>query len=389
MKKEKTRLGIDARILSQPMNGVARYLILLLKSLAQKKEFDVFLFSDTPLREEYKEYFSGYKLILFDRPRLKKYWKNWVLPFHLFRHRIELYHSVWDKGVPLFSVCPVVMSIHDLYSISEENKAARKAKKRARHISLFFEAFKAKKILTISESTKTEIVGKLHVPPEKIVVTYLDCDRQYIKNSVSGEDGHPLPCGLVGGKYFIGIIGRLDDVRKNAPFLIKSFSRFLERTPGAGYKLVLVGSYDAMSGSFIALKKLVREHNIEEEVVFTGYVRDSVLYDLVRQSIAMIFTSTFEGFGIPILEAFTLGAPVITSGRSSMREIASGGSAILVDPASEEELASAMDSLCNDAALRERLREFGYKRLGDFDWNITMEKIADVYYDILGGRMKP
>ncbi|MDP3804233.1 MAG: hypothetical protein Q8Q87_01635 [Candidatus Omnitrophota bacterium] len=72
MREDKIRPGIDARILSQPMNGVARRLILLPKSLTREKEFDVFLFSDAPLREEYRPYFSGYRLILFDRPKLKK-----------------------------------------------------------------------------------------------------------------------------------------------------------------------------------------------------------------------------------------------------------------------------------------------------------------------------
>ncbi|MFH0763610.1 MAG: glycosyltransferase family 1 protein [Candidatus Omnitrophota bacterium] len=382
-KKDRTRLGIDARILSQPMNGVARHLILLLKSLAKKKEFEVFLFSDTPLMEEYSPYFSGYRLILFDRPGLKKYWKNWVLPFQLSKHRIDLYHSVWDKGVPLISPCPVVMSIHDLYSISGENKTAKKSKKARRRIGLLLETLKAKKIMTISESTRIEIIEKLRVPPEKVVAAYLDCDRQYIKDAASREDGRDLPYGLAAGGYFISVAGRLDDVRKNTPFLIRSFSKFLGRHPGPGIKLVVVGSYDASSGPFIALKKLAAEYNIEKDVVFTGYVPDGVLYNLIRRSIAVIFTSTFEGFGIPILEAFALGAPVITSDRSSMREIASGGSALLVDPASEENLVSAMSSLVSDTSLRKRLSENGRKRLGDFDWNIAMEKITDVYYDIL------
>lgn len=385
IKKEKTRLGIDARILSQPMNGVARHLILLLKSLAQKKEFEVFLFSDTPLREEYKDYFSGYQLILFNKPGLKKYWKNWILPLQLSKHRIDLYHSVWDKGVPLISPCPVVMSIHDLYSISAENKTAKSSKKAQRHIGLFLEAFKAKKIVTISECTKKEIVEKLRVPPDKVVVAYLDCDRRHIKEAALSEEAGGLPYGLAGAGYFIGIIGRLDDVRKNTPFLIRSFSKFIKQIPGgAGAKLVIVGSFCDRSESFIGLKKLVREYSVEKDVIFTGYVRDSILYNLISHSIAMIFTSTFEGFGIPILEAFALGTPVITSDRSSMREIASGPSAILIDPASEEGLVSAMASVRGDSSLRKRLIEFGYKRLGDFDWNIAMEKITNVYYDIVG-----
>ncbi len=389
MKEDKIRLGVDARILSQPMNGVARHLILLLKSLTQKKEFDVFLFSDTPLREEHRPYFSGYRLILFDQPKLKKYWKNWVLPFHLLKYKIDLYHSIWDKGVPLIAACPVIMSIHDLYAISGDNVTAKKTKKAQRFIGLYLEALRAKKIITISESTKIDIIEKLRVPPKKIVVAYLDCDRQYIKSASAEEDGANLPYGLSDGAYFIGIIGRLDDVRKNAPFLIRSFSMFLKRCPGRGEKLVLVGSFYDKSDSFIALKKLVRSYNIEKDVIFTGYVRDPILYNLIRRSISMIFASTFEGFGIPLLEAFTLGTPVITSSRSSMREIASNNSALLVNPASEEELSSAMSSLVGNTALRQSLIENGYKRLKDFDWNVTMEKITNVYYDIISKRRKP
>ncbi|MFA6142067.1 MAG: glycosyltransferase family 1 protein [Candidatus Omnitrophota bacterium] len=381
MPKDKMRLGIDARILSQPMNGVARYCLSLLKGLSGDGRFEVYLFSDTPLREEYKSVFSKFPLILFNKPRLKKYWKNWVLPFQLSKYRIDLYHAIWDKGVPLFAVCPIVMSINDLYSISTENTASTKVKKTRRLIGLFLEALKARKILTISECTKKEIGERLCVRTEKIAVTYLDCDRQHIGSMIDKEGAWHLPYDLRDKEYFISVAGRLDDVRKNVPFLIKSFAKFLEMGKPRLHKLVIVGSFSDKSGSFIELKNLVRYYNIEPRVVFTGYIEDRILYNLIKRSGAMIYASTFEGFGIPLLEAFYLGTPVITSDRSSLPEIASGNSAILIDPTSVAALADAMNKLCDDDSLSNALTENGRKRLEDFNWDKTIKYITSVYYE--------
>lgn len=381
MKKDKIRLGIDARILSQPMNGVARYAVSLLKSLSGDGRFEVYLFSDTPLREEYRGVLSDFPIILFNRPKLKKYWKNWVLPFQLLKYKIGLYHAIWDKGVPLLAVCPVVMSINDLYSISGENTTSTNMKKTRRFIGLFLEALKAGKILTISECTKKEIVKRLRVPSGKIVVTYLDCDRQHIESAIDKEGARRLPYDLRDKEYFIGVPGRLDDVRKNVPFLIRSFAKFLERRKGRPHKLVIAGSFNDKSESFIKLKNLVRYYNIELRVVFTGYIEDRILYNLIKRSSAMVYTSTFEGFGIPLLEAFYLGTPVITSDRSSLPEIASDNSAILIDPASVTALADAMSKLCDDDSIRNTLIGNGRKRLEDFNWDKTIKCITSIYYE--------
>ena len=241
---KKIRLGIDARIFSQAMNGVARYAMALVKGLSECGQFEIYLFSDSPLREEYREYFSGHHLVLFNSRRFKKYWKNWALPFQLLKHGIGLYHAVWDKGVPLLSPCPAIMSIHDLYSISDINKTSNLKKKSRRFIGLFLEGLAAKKIMTVSESTKKEIMKKLHVRPEKITVTYLDCNKRHIEKMLAKGPAIELPAGLRPKEYIVSIAGRLDDVRKNIPFLIRSFSRSIKDSGNKNEcrKLVIVGS---------------------------------------------------------------------------------------------------------------------------------------------------
>lgn len=385
---KKIRLGIDARIFSQAMNGVARYAIALLKSLSKNEKFEIYLFSDTPLREEYGPYISNCHLVLSGTRRFKKYWKNWTLPFQLSKHKIDIYHAVWDKGIPIISPCPAIMTIHDLYAISGTNASASEKKKLFKYINLFLEAFSAKKIFTVSESTKKEIIRKLYAKPDKVAVTYLDCDRVYLETMRPSDSAAELLPGVNPREYFVAIVGRLDDVRKNVYFLIRSFADFINKAAPQNkrYKLVIVGSLDKNSESFKSLKSLVKELGIEDKVVFTGYVEDSVLYALMSSAKAMVFISLFEGFGIPILEAFFFGVPLITSNVTSMPEIASGESALLVDPRSEGDLVAAMTSICDDSLLCNRLVENGRRRLQDFDWDSTMAKIVNIYDEILERR---
>jgi len=382
LKDRAIRVGFDARIFSQAMNGVARYATALLTGLAGDGHFEIYLFSDTPLRDEYKEHTARHRLILLKNRKLKKYWKNWILPVQLLRCKIDLYHATWDKGMPVIPPVKSVMDIHDLYSISPENTVPGAGKKSARLINYLLETSAAKKIFTTSENAKKEIVERLRVKPEKVVVTYLGCNASYVKSKVDQKRR------VLDGDYFISIVGRLDDVRKNAAFLIKAFGLFLKTAGEAGgrYKLAVVGSGDEKSEPVIALKKLIASLGLDGKVVITGYLDDTALYSTMAGAKAMIFPSLFEGFGIPILEAFLLEVPVITSNTSSMPEIASGRSALLIDPRSEASLADAITALCKDESLRGALAAAGLKRCGDFDWKLSMSKIINTYEEIYGKR---
>jgi len=384
-KKRKIRLGIDARILSQTMNGVARCTIAILEGLKGSEQFEVCLFSDTPIRDEYRHYLSGYKLIVLKNRRLKGLWKNWILPFHLFKEGIDLYHATWDKGVPILSPCARVMTIYDLYSISEHNKRIGAEKKLSRFLILRLETFLCRKIFTISENTKNEITAKLGVSPSKITVIYPDCDRRRIKESVASGPGADFPYKeLDGSEYFISIVGRFEDVRKNVPLLVKAFCRFVDkdRPRNSRYKLALVGDCDRNSESYRKVMDIIDSFRLRDNIVITGYVEDNILYRLLQSSKIMIFPSLFEGFGIPLLEAFLLGVPVIAGDSSAIPEIAGLDGALLIDPASEEKLADAISSMCGDGHLRERFIKNGFKRLNDFSWEQTMDRILTTYANL-------
>jgi len=118
-------------------------------------------------------------------------------------------------------------------------------------------------------------------------------------------------------------------------------------------------------------------------VQFLGYVPAEDLVDLYRLARCCAYPSLWEGFGLPVLEAMAAGCPVLTSGISSLSEIA-GEAALLVDPTSTDDIASALGRLWTDDALRADLRRRGLERSREFSWERTARETAAVYHAVLG-----
>ncbi len=119
-----------------------------------------------------------------------------------------------------------------------------------------------------------------------------------------------------------------------------------------------------------------------EDVIFAGYVEESVLADLYRGATVVVYPSLYEGFGLPVLEAMASGAAVITSNRSGTAEVA-GGAALLVDPESAEEIAAAISRALTDQALRRDLGALGVSRSQRYRWELTAQRTVGVYRQVL------
>lgn len=382
---KRVRLGIDARIFSQPMSGVGRYLTALLDSLSKRDLFDIILFTDTPLRDEHKQQYDRFPVIQTDNIHDRKRWKNWILPHQLKEQYIDVYHATWDKGMPTHSPCPTVMSIHDLYYILPENEYLAVTKKKKRQFDLWVETSAARRIFTVSQCTKNDVMRYLGVKEDKIVVTYLDCDRQAIDFSLNQQTLiHPFQSIMDQGQYFVSVVGRLSDKRKNIPFLLRSFSKFLYRDQERRkeYKLLLVGSFHDHDSAYQELLDFINEKQLENNIILTGYLPDNELYPLLKKGKAMILASLFEGFGIPVLEAFYLDVPVITGNSCAMAEVAGEKAALLIDPTKEERLADALAQIVLNPALSNRLVASAQQRLGDFNWEHSIDKMIDVYQEL-------
>ncbi len=385
----KPRIGLDVRIFSQKMNGVARYTIELLKFLRSQEEIDLCLFTDTPLRPEYSDFINGRPLLELKNKKLKKYWKNWILPWQLFKNGINLYHATWDKGTPLWAHCPCLMTIHDLFVISEFQENLRK---RVKFLTIrFFEAHAAKKVLTVSEATKSDIVRKLGISPKKILVTHLGCDQERIRKSISETSFENENRWALGKKkYFFCLAGRVCDVRKNVPVMIEAYIHFIETYPARGdYSLVIAGDYDPPSELFLKMERRIQEKGLQRRIVFTGAIPDAALFTLLKHSAAMLFPSLFEGFGLPIVEAYALNVPVITGNISSMKELGEGGAAILVNVKDPRELAAALEKVCVDPEAMKRMVDIAAQKMGLYTWERMCRSVWAVYQKQLGARGLP
>lgn len=286
------------------------------------------------------------------------------IPLALRRMKADLFYSP-DGYLSLCSKVPQVVEFHDL---NFEHFPGDMPKIHLWHYKKFFPKFahKAKRIVTVSEFSKQDIVDCYQVDPDKIDVAYNGVNEIFKPLSEAEQKivrahysfGHP---------YFM-FVGSLHP-RKNLARLFTAFDKFKKRSQN-DVKLVIVGekrwwtepiqrAYDAMS--------------CKEDVVFAGRLSAEDLHRVTAAALASVYVSYFEGFGIPILEAFKCDTPVITSNVTSMPEVAQDA-ALLVDPFNEDDIAEAMVKVL-DEDVRKALVEKGRKRAQDFSWNQAAEVI--------------
>ena len=222
-------------------------------------------------------------------------------------------------------------------------------------------------ILSPSDFTTRALHEECGIARSRITTVYHGC-------SVSSED-------LVNAKaldrpvaepYFY-FIGRLEQ-KKNILRMLNAFSSFKRKT-GSNFKLVLSGKpgfgYPEIVHAYETLGK------IKEDILFTGYLSEADAVRYMYHAHDFIFVSLFEGFGMPLLEAFTLEVPVIAANATSLPEIA-GDAALLVDPYDETDIANAMCRVASDQSLRATLIEKGKVRRREFSWEKAARETLSV-----------
>ena len=297
-------------------------------------------------------------------------WSNFP-KLEYFTGEFDIYHCCHHLMPPTRNR-PRVLTVYDLrrYKVPQ---LYRKSK-----LGLFELALsRADHFIAISEATKKDLCSLFDISGEKVDVVHLAADttfnpvlefeRQEIKKRLAEETGAPLDNYLV--------VFSSPDRRKNISCIIKAFILAQSRLPD-NFKLVVVGKLPREEDIF----KLVASSKKADNIVVTGPVDD--VGNLLSCAGGLVFASLYEGFGIPILEAFGCGVPVITSDCSSMPEVA-GEAAFYVDPYSIESIAQAMVKVCGDVKARERLIKAGFSRAQEFSWQKTAAKTIEVYKKLL------
>jgi glycosyltransferase involved in cell wall biosynthesis len=219
----------------------------------------------------------------------------------------------------------------------------------------------AKAIVTVSEFSKRDIIAQYGVHEEKVRVVYNGVQDAFQPLS-DDQRGQAMDKWAGGCKYFVFVSSI--HPRKNLKRLLEAYELFRDGH-SERIKLVAVGR---MFWKNEELTAALSSMKYAEDIVFTGHLETQELTHAIGAAHALMYVSYFEGFGVPIVEAFKCGIPVVTSNVTAMPEVA-GDAALQVDPFSVDDIADAMRDVSMNEELRSLLIERGYKRAAAFDWN--------------------
>nr|WP_249116998.1 glycosyltransferase family 1 protein [Ciceribacter sp. L1K23] len=258
---------------------------------------------------------------------------------------------------PVFSRLPSVVIVHDL-----THRRFYGAAKRAYYDLVYKPLYRrCSAVICVSEFTRQEFLEWSGMPAEKVHLVYNGYESCFDEAGPVHQPGYPYV--FYGGNH---------RSYKNLDRLIKAFAA--STLPSRGIKLVLTGKRND------ELATLADNLSVGSDVVFSGRLPSEEIPSFYRGALAVAYVSLFEGFGLPIVEAYACGVPVLTSNVSAMPEVAGEG-ALLVNPESVEEIKQGLDRITSDADLRMRLIAGGRRRREDFDWDSSAQRLWQLVKD--------
>lgn len=369
------RIGINTLALLNTTAGAERYAQNIINNLARiDKDNQYYLFLSKMNHQIYQIKQDNFKNIIYNFPAqnrlLRIFYEQFVLPREIKKYKIDILFSPTNV-VPLKMKCASVVMVFDLHWFFFSHLFS---KLRSFYMTKMIKNAikKADVILTLSNSSKNDIIKLFNICTDKIKIT--PC-------SVFGDDNKRSLDGLSAFKEkkepYILFVGQTHK-RKNIISIIKAYF-ILKKDNNIPHKLLLVGRPgDAQK----EVEKLVFELNLIEFVKIIGHTTDKQLADFYKNADLFVYPSLYEGFGIPVLEAMNFKVPVITSNMSSLPEVASQ-SAILVDPYKIDDLVSAILKVLQNKSLREKMIADGLKQVQKFSWaesaQITLEAFNQAY----------
>jgi glycosyltransferase involved in cell wall biosynthesis len=302
------------------------------------------------------------------------------IPYQLSREGIDLFHEPHYVLPPLVP-CRSVVTIHDCIHLMFPQYLPNRLAHGYARASMWAAAHRARRIFTVSETSKADILRYCNVPPERITVIYNAIDDRIAVPPSEEEVEQTRERYQLHGPFAL-YVGNIKP-HKNLERLIDAFH--LVRLQGfERLQLLIIG--DQIS-KYPGLRRAVDRFKLHKHVRFLGFVPDQTLAALYQLATVFVFPSLYEGFGLPPLEAMARGTPVVTSNTSSLPEVV-GDAAILVDPYRAESIADGMKQVLGDAALRATLRERGLARARIFSWRKSVQQVRDVYGEIAGAKTR-
>lgn len=302
--------------------------------------------------------------------------------FGLDRDEIDLFHAPFRSPPEwVHSSIPRVVTIHDVIPVRHAEEAGPDATGMLRSLLAALNPTRDV-VVAVSKFTKDDFCDLSGFPPDRVVVAHLSAGpyfRPVQDRAVS--DRVRAQWGLKGTPFLLSVSN--PQPRKNIPFLVRAFFTVAKRLTSWPGKLVLVGNPKAGRAVETVDHEIAKDPELAKRIVRAHGVSDEDLACLYSECDAFVFPSTYEGFGLPVLEALQCGAPVICSNRSSLPEVA-GDAAILIDPSDEPALVEAIAELIVSPDRRQQLKNVSVRQAAKFSWEASAECVAQAYMMALG-----
>ena len=366
------RIGIDVRKLHD--FGIGTYIRNLLRHLARMdRETEFVLLCSPQDQQALASVGANFRSVPETAPNYSIA-EQLTVPWALARERVTLFHAP-HYVLPPLARCRSVVTIHDCIHLMFPQYLPNRLALAYARTSITAASRRANRVLTVSESSKRDILRFVDVPADKIDVIYNAYDERF------GVEPREEDVVRVQERFqlhdeFVLYAGNVKP-HKNLARLIEAFN--LVRRRGLDHlKLVMIG--DEIS-KYTALRRAVHHHQLHKYVRFLGYLPEETLAVMYRLAGVFVFPSLYEGFGLPPLEAMASGTPVVTSNVSSLPEVA-GNAALLVDPYDPAAIADGIYTVLTDESVRRDLRKKGLARATQFSWEASVKRVRDIYGEV-------
>lgn len=375
-------IGIDATPVSANSKGLPRFIHQLIIALAETSSHHRFVVFVNK-RAQLPDLPQAAHITYCSVPIYNALgWSIIQQPIILRRQKIDLLFSCADR-IPLLFWGDIIFYLFELpgprHNLNQANMSAY-ARFSAKVSELWFpfSVKKSKLVIVSSDATGKSLKETYGTPDDKVTLIYPgrtesfspggnDYDKDIMRQRLGAPDGYVLH------------ISSVNDKRDNTPSALRAFYTALPHIPD-GIKMVIGGRTDPDKQG---LTPLIRELNLDDHLIWTGFIADEDIADVFRSAELYLDTSLYEGFGYQVLEAISCETPVVCSNASSLPEVV-GDAAITADPNDFEELAKGIVHVLDSDEVGNQLREKGLTQARRFHWSETVKQIQDVFDRVLG-----
>jgi len=292
----------------------------------------------------------------------------------------DLIHFFYNWSFPIGSDIPCILTLHDVIPFTYREAMGFFTNHLFYRPGVKLACRLNDVITTVSDFSRRDISEKVGIPQEKIRVVPNGL-REPAPNDEDRRERLEQEYGLEDG-YVLNVGGIHE--RKNIPRLVQAFARLVKDEDYPG-KLLITGRVTGAPYQE-KMKKVcdaaIAESGVEDRIVFTGFVSEDDLDQLLRDAEVFVYPSLYEGFGIPVLEAMKVDTPVVTSEDSAMAEV-TDGAAVLIDPRDVEDMCSGISRVVGNRDLQEELVEKGRRTVEPYTWEACAQRYIQVYREVL------